>query len=343
MALSDGPRPRRRSTLRKGPELRLGPAGAPRVSLGGRSRRPRPRPRKCSRDPWVAPLLIVLAAFLLAAVALARPTADRPMRLLAGATAKPLGDAGTSTLITRSPVFATCGALRLRLPVPAEAVTTVAFHQASFTHAVAMTSLVPVISVGAAHTAADQLRAARSATATPEPAASGPSTPTVRPGTDIWNGSVIRLWRSARSGEPNTAADVGAPYGTPVVSPVDGTVVYVRPYKLYGKYDDYEVHISPKEAPGVDVVLIHITDVCVTPGDTVEAGITQVACVRHLSALMTMQLAQYTADGGDHTHLQVNRLPAPGSIWISQPNGRTIAVPFATTAASSTAAPTATP
>jgi hypothetical protein len=149
------------------------------------------------------------------------------------------------------------------------------------------------------------------------------------------------LWRSARSGKPNTAADVGAPPGTPVVAPVDGTVVYVRTYKLYGKYDDYEVHISPKDGSPIDVVLIHISDVCVKAGDRVEAGITQVACVRRLSRLMTMQLAQYTADGGDHTHLQINRLAGPGRIWVSQPSGP-VALPFAV-AASSTVTPTVAP
>jgi hypothetical protein len=143
----------------------------------------------------------------------------------------------------------------------------------------------------------------------------------------VWPGKVIRLWRSGRSGKPETAVDVGAAPGTPVVSPVDGTVVYVRQYKLYAKYDDYEVHISPTGSPGMDVVLIHIANVCVEPGQVLEAGITKVATVRKLSKLTALQLADYTVDGGDHTHLQVNRTPAPGSLWISTPKGP-VAVPF---------------
>jgi len=343
MALFADRRPRRRTNLRSGPELRLGPSGDTGVTLGDKNLRPRPRRRRRSNDPWVAPLLIVVAALLLAAVALASPaTGVHVAKIADGAAARPLGAGGTPRLLTRSPVFATYGALRVHLPVPAESVTTVAFHQAAFSHAVAMTSLVPEVSVGAARTAAQRLRAAKAATATPDASTVESPTPLFQPGTDIWGGHVVRLWRSARSGKPNTATDVGAPPGTPVVAPVDGTVVYVRTYKLYGKYDDYEVHISPKDAPDVDVVLIHISDVCVKPGDAVEAGLTRVACVRRLSKLMSMQLAQYTADGGDHTHMQINRLPSAGHIWVSLPSGPA-AMPFETSTASAAATAAAAP
>jgi hypothetical protein len=274
------------------------------------------------------PLLIVVGAFLLAAVALSRPATIRTAHLQAVAISQPSVDVTVATLVRQTPAFATCGALRLRLPVPVESVTAVAFHQASINHAITMTSLVPEISTGAAARLATQKRTA-TATATATVISS-----------DIWDGRVIRLWRSGRSGSPDTAVDVGAKAGTAVFAPVDGTVVYVREYKLYGKYSDYEVHITPTGTDDVDVVLIHISDVCVSPGDEVTGGLTRVASVRRLSNLTTLQLGRYTTDGGNHTHVQVNRLPRPGSIWVSLPSGAAI-VPFATLAASST--PTATP
>ncbi len=76
-------------------------------------------------------------------------------------------------------------------------------------------------------------------------------------------------------GKPDTAADVGAKPGSAVFSPVTGTVVKVKKYKLYGKWDDYELHIQPDGHPGLDVVMIHVTDVCCRPGDRVLAGVTR--------------------------------------------------------------------
>jgi murein DD-endopeptidase MepM/ murein hydrolase activator NlpD len=312
-------------------------------------RNPRRRSVRLSqelRDPWLVPLLIVVGAFLLAAVALARTgttgqSTARPTQVRTVTTAEPASQPAVSKIVRPTPVFATSGTLRLRLPVSADTVTAIAFHQASTNHAVAMASLVPEVSLSTAARLATQKRSATS-TAIPTTAAVTPastSTSTVS-ASDIWSGQIIRLWRSGRSGKPDTAVDVGAVAGTPVLAPVDGTVIYVRTYKLYAKYDDFEVHIAPRDASDVEVVLIHISDVCVSPGDRVEAGITRVASVRRLSNLTSLQLAKYTTDGGNHTHVQVNRLPQPGSIWVTLPSGPAI-VPFAAFAASST--PTATP
>ncbi|MDO8916217.1 MAG: M23 family metallopeptidase [Coriobacteriia bacterium] len=337
MALLTPRKPRRRG-VRQGPELRLGPSHDTGMTLGGGGPRIRRR-RNVSRDPWLVPLLIVVGAFLLAAVALSRPAATRTAHLQAVAISQPVVDVTVAKLVRQTPAFATCGTLRLRLPVPVESVTAVAFHQASINHAITMTSLVPEISTGAAARLATQKRTATATVAPAVPATATVTTATATP-SDVWDGRAIRLWRSGRSGSPDTAVDVGAKAGTPVFAPVDGTVVYVRQYKLYNKYADYEVHITPTGTDDVDVVLIHISDVCVSPGDEVKAGLTRLASVRRLSNLTALQLGRYTTDGGNHTHVQVNRLPRPGSIWVSLPSGAAI-VPFAALAASST--PTATP
>lgn len=134
----------------------------------------------------------------------------------------------------------------------------------------------------------------------------------------------MRLWRTGRRGLPDTAVDVGALPGTPVFAPVDGKVVFVQRYKLYSRYPDFEIHIMPKDVSGVDVVLLHVDRVRVSAGDMVSAGITQIAVVRDLSMLSDIQLAEYTPGRGDHTHVQINRVPAPGSIWITGGKGPVI-------------------
>jgi len=116
----------------------------------------------------------------------------------------------------------------------------------------------------------------------------------------------------AAVGSPTTAADIGGAPGTDVFAPVTGTVVQVRPYLLYEKYDDIEIHIRPDGADDLDVVLIHVTDASVEAGDRVTGGVTRIAAVRQMSGLIDLQLAGYTGDGGDHTHMQVNKMVEPG-------------------------------
>lgn len=122
------------------------------------------------------------------------------------------------------------------------------------------------------------------------------------------------MWRSNRSGAPDSAIDVGAPPGTPVYAPVTGEVIGVRAYRLYDKYDDYEIHIQPTGWPEVDVVLIHIDNVSVEVGDHVIGGVTPLAGVRLLSDRVTHQISAFTKDGGDHVHVQLNRLEVPGKL-----------------------------
>ncbi len=284
------------------------------------------------RDPWQTPMLVVVGGFAVAAVVysyIGAPGPAAPARVStpAAVTVK----APKSLVMPATPYFAAYLGFRFRLPIPADAVTALAFHQASLDHAVSMTSLVRGISRREAAHQAEMIRARRGrlASATVEASgAAGLAEPQSRTrsayaftATGIWDGRALRMWRSGRTGKPDTAVDVGAPAGTPVLSPVDGTVVCVRRYKLYGKHPDFEIHISPDAMPDMDVVLIHVTDVTAFEGERVHAGVTRVASVRSLSALTGLQLAEYTADGGNHTHMQVNRVPSPGMLWVSSSAG----------------------
>jgi hypothetical protein len=175
--------------------------------------------------------------------------------------------------------------------------TALGFHQASGSAALHLTSLVP----DADMTLANQLKAV------PPVALEG-----VAEG--VWEGTCLRLWRSNRGGMPDTAVDMGAEPGTAIWSPVSGEVVGVRPYMLYDKFEDYEIHIRPDGREDVDVVLIHVQDVVVEPGDKVKAGVTRLASVRKMSDKIDIQLGGYTANGGDHVHVQLNRPATPGEL-----------------------------
>ncbi len=199
-----------------------------------------------------------------------------------------------------TPLFARYRSLHLRLPVDEHAITQVAFHQASNRKALHIESLVPM---GDVKTAARLRQVRLRKGETPED-----------PGTAIWRGEVLRLWRSNRSGPPDTAVDVGADAGTDVLSPVTGRVVAVREYELYDRYPDMELHIQPDGWDDIDVVLIHVTDISVREGDRVVAGVTRIAAVRRMSDKMDLQLAGYTRNGGDHVHVQLNRIEVPGRL-----------------------------
>lgn len=237
----------------------------------------------------VALVLAAAATGLLASDRTTEPASprERPLAMAASASA-PLRDP--------TPLLARHGDLYLRLPVDPAAVTQVAFHQASGDKAVHLEALVPDASVKEAA----ELRGV-------VPPGSAPASDAEEAAT-IWNGTVIRLWRSNRRGAPDTAIDCGANAGTEVLAPLSGIVISVRPYKLYGRYDDFEIHIRPDGHDDLDLVLIHVDDVSVEAGDRVEAGITRLACVRKMSDKTDLQLAAYTRNGGDHVHVQLNRV-----------------------------------
>lgn len=185
----------------------------------------------------------------------------------------------------------------IRLPVEASALSEISFHQASFGWALPLTTPLKDASVS-------QAREAR-----------GTGHPSAQPhGEDaVLDCSILRLWRTGGRGNPDTAIDVGAPVGAPVIAPVDGTVVLVRPYLLYGRWDDVEIHIRPVGRPDLDVVLLHTSDPLVEAGDEVIGGITKLSYIRKLDDKMPLQLRSYVpeADGGNHVHVQVNDATHP--------------------------------
>jgi biotin carboxyl carrier protein len=228
-------------------------------------------------------------------------SSSSPSKLPAGAAHAQAGNArevfrSATKKPVPTPYFASYGRLKLRLPVETKRLTEIGFHQASYAWAMRMKT--PLKDAKASD--------ARGKRGTSRETSTQPS------GADAFLvGRVIRMWRN-RPGKPDTAADVGAKPGSAVISPVTGTVVKIKSYKLYGKWADYEMHIVPDGFDNIDIVMIHVTDPTVKVGQRVEAGVTRVGAVRKLSDKMTDQLAQYVKDGGDHVHLQVNDSNYPG-------------------------------
>ncbi|MCL4079486.1 M23 family metallopeptidase [Coriobacteriia bacterium Es71-Z0120] len=260
-------------------------------------RSPRYRRRRARRPAGVYGLAGVAIVLVAAGAGLLSHDRSTPPPRTAAPVARAAAAAdATAPPREPTPLLARYGSLYLRLPVDPSAVTQVAFHQASGDKAVHLEALVPDTSVKAAAKARAVVQPATKPAADDEEAAT------------IWDGSVIRLWRSNRRGAPDTAIDCGADPGMDVFAPLSGVVVAVRPYKLYGRYDDFEIHLRPDGFDDFDLVLIHVDDVSVRAGDRVEGGVTRIACVRKMSDKTDLQLAAYTKNGGDHVHVQLNRV-----------------------------------
>lgn len=194
-----------------------------------------------------------------------------------------------------TPIIATRGDLVVRLPVRLEDLTEIGFHQAAYPYALSMRSALPTA----------DMRQAKRERSTHRDIARQQQGPDA-----VLTGRALVMWRD-RPGKPDTAVDVGADPGSTVLAPVSGTVVKVKRYLLYGAHEDFEIHIRPDGFPRIDCVMIHITDVAVRPGDRVIGGVSRIGAVRRLSHRERLQLGQYTKNGGDHTHVQLNDVTHP--------------------------------
>lgn len=104
---------------------------------------------------------------------------------------------------------------------------------------------------------------------------------------------------------PTTALDVGAAFGTFVYAPVDGTVVGIKSYEFAGKCTDTEVRIQPLNQSNVVVVMNHLDNIEATLGQPVKAGASRIGAVNKLDGCLTHKISEFTADSGNHVHIQV--------------------------------------
>lgn len=138
---------------------------------------------------------------------------------------------------------------------------------------------------------------------------------------DTENLSFLKLQRSGGNGKSTSAVDIGAKAGSLVISPISGTVILVRKYRLYGYINDFEIHILPLGYKDRHMVIIHLTSPLVKKGDVLKRDTTPIAKVRDISKFLKPQLRDYTKEKGNHIHLQVNKLRKDGSCTIKPGTG----------------------
>jgi len=108
-------------------------------------------------------------------------------------------------------------------------------------------------------------------------------------------------------GPSTTALDVGAPPGTDVYSPVDGSIVGIGKVVLNGRTYGERVDIQPVDAPSLIVSVSHINaDPSLTVGEMVTADASKLGVVLDFSNAEQQALAHYTNDAGNHVLIEVH-------------------------------------
>ncbi len=107
-------------------------------------------------------------------------------------------------------------------------------------------------------------------------------------------------------GTPTGALDVGAPAGTAVYAPVNGTVVSIRDLVLDGRRYGHRIDVVPDVAPSVVVSIRRLrADPALTVGSPVTSGTSKIGVVMDLSRAEEQALAEVTHDPGNHVTIEV--------------------------------------
>ena len=237
----------------------------------------RHRERRAQRLRRAAALLLIVAIVVVTLTLTAFGSAP-PQRRASVATRPP------ATLVSVGPprqqVIALQGALRLQLPVAQERVSAIAFHAA--------------------------------------PSGALPLTPLGKRGNNGFLRRLVeRVLGTGRSGltwyqldgadGPATSAlDVGAPVGSDVYAPVDGTVVAIADYLLNGKRFGVRIDVQPTRAPSLVVSVTRLGAArSLAVGDALVAGRSRIGRVLDLSGVERQALARYTQDAGNHVTIEV--------------------------------------
>ena len=249
----------------------------PSSRLNGRRRVERQQARVARRARRVA-LLVVLAAVFLVALGLTAfgNTTNRTAAII------PRQSLATVAQTRPTPeIVALRGPVRLQLPISQSRLTAIGYHSAGD----GALSLQPV-----GHQANEGL------------------VQRVMHGVFGGGGGSPRWYQLTGGG--TSALDVGAPIGSDVYSPVDGSVVAIRPFVVEGKAYGSEIDIQPQTAPAVVVAVTQlVADPALTVGTAVVSGATKLGRVADLAAVEQQALARYTNDAGNHVTVEVRTAP----------------------------------
>ena len=118
---------------------------------------------------------------------------------------------------------------------------------------------------------------------------------------------VIRYYLLGGEAGPETSGlAVGAPVGTDVYAPVDGTVVGIVPRSLDGEQYGVRIDIQAAASPSLVVSVTNVdADEALTIGSTVAAARTKIGTVTDLSSVQSSALAPYTRDDGQYVLTEV--------------------------------------
>jgi hypothetical protein len=109
------------------------------------------------------------------------------------------------------------------------------------------------------------------------------------------------------AGPATSSLDVGAPVGTDVYSPVDGTVVGITPYVIAGKHMGARIDIQPSGNPSLVVSLTHLRpDPNLNVGSTLTSTSSKVGTIIDFASVERQALARVTQDAGNHVSIEVH-------------------------------------
>jgi hypothetical protein len=243
-----------------------------------RRRVDRPRARAARRARRVALLVLLSAVFLVALglTAFGGTTTRRVSAIVPGQSQATVAQSRPATEIV-----AQRGALSLQLPISQNRLTAIGYHDAGD----GALSLDPV-----GHQANEGV--------------------VQRVVHGIFGGGDASPKWYQLAGSGSSALDIGAPIGSDVYSPVDGTVVAIRPFIVEGKKYGSEIDIQPQTAPSLVVAVTQlVADPALTVGTSVVSGATKLGRVADLATIERQALARYTNDAGNHVTLEVRAAP----------------------------------
>ncbi len=224
----------------------------------------------------VGALVVVAAILLVVLVLTAFGSSPAAVRTALPAPAKRLLPAGPP----RPQVIATVGGIRLQLPIPQERVSSVGYHRAR----AGELALSPVGSRGNRGLLSRAFHRVFGGGGT--------------------HGMRWYQLSGGGQGPPTSTLDVGAPAGTDVYSPVDGTIVGLTKYILDGRRYGVRLDIQPADAPSILVSLTRLRlDPALSVGSSLQAGTSKLGTVLDLSTVERQELARYTQDAGNHVSL----------------------------------------
>ncbi|MFN8186580.1 MAG: hypothetical protein U0R69_05840 [Gaiellales bacterium] len=119
-------------------------------------------------------------------------------------------------------------------------------------------------------------------------------------------GAIRYYLLGGESGPETSGLAVGAPVGTDVYAPVDGTVIGITPRYIDGEQFGVQIDIQAAASPSLVVSLTNLDpDEALTIGSTVAAARTKMGTVLDLSSVQSSALAEHTQDSGQYVLVEV--------------------------------------